>query len=390
MPEAALSVWNRLILPRDRVRRQSVRAISYESMRTTNPDTHARRLLHLGVLTLLVLVAPASAIADLSLVPGFSASVYVSGDGFDTGSARVAGVPSASTLTIDSAGVLFFARSGRRYGGGEDYDLTRVYRVAPGGGRLSPTAESRFAYGPPLNNPAVAVARDLDLFVTTYEHDRKVGAIYRLRDGRAELFAGGTPERGAQPLLVQPEGVAVDATGHVYVADRDRGVVLKLDPAGKVVDPSYVTVRRPRALALDASGALWVANDADADAPWQRGQGEIRRVKAKDSVDVVMSGLVAAGIAVSPEGNLFVADRHAGKVMFASPEGVTGELATFSGGDAPRGIAFAPVTAQTRAAGIAGDLFIVTIRRAAWSVNEVVRVSGAFDDLVRAAASSRP
>jgi DNA-binding beta-propeller fold protein YncE len=371
-------------------------------MRTIERDTPGRphprlrselgggRRRWLAVTTLLLLVVPSAAGADMTLVPGFTASVYVSGDGFDTGSARVAGVPSASTLTFDSAGILFFARSGRRYGGGEDYDLTRVYRVTPGGGRLSPAAESRFAYGPPLNNPAVSVARGADLFITTYEHDRKVGAIYRLRDGRAELFAGGTPERGAPPLLVQPEGVAVDATGHVYVADRERGVVMKLDPGGKVVDPSYLTVRRPRSLAMDSTGALWVANDADADAPWQRGQGEIRRVKTKDSVDVIMRGLVAAGIAVTPEGNLFVADRHAGKVMFTSPDGVTGELATFSGGDAPRGIAFAPVTPETRAAGIAGDLFIVTIRRAAWSVNEVVRVSGPFDDTVRAAASSRP
>ena len=341
------------------------------------------------LLGLLVLLTPITAGADMTLVPGFSARVYVSGDGFDTGSAGVAGVPSASTLAFDSAGFLYFARSGRRYGGGEDYDLTRVYRVGPGGGRLSPAAESRFAYGPPLNNPAVAVAHGRELFVTSYEHDRKVGAVYRLRDGRAELFAGGTPERGAPPLLVQPEGVAVDATGHVYVADRDRGVVMKLDPAGKVVDPSYVAVRRPRALAMDATGALWVANDGDADAPWQRGQGEIRRVTGKDAVNVVMRGLVAAGIAVSPEGNLFVADRHAGKVVFASPEGVTGELATFSGGDAPRGLAFAPVTPETRAAGIAGELFIVTIRRAAWSVNEVVRVSGPFDDAVRSAAPPR-
>jgi len=201
--------------------------------------------------------------------------------------------------------------------------------------------------------------------------------------------ASDVAERGAAPLLVQPEGIAVDASGFVYVADRERGVVLKLDPGRKVVDPSYLAVRRPRALAMDPAGPLWVASDADADAPWQRGKGEIRRMTGKDSVEVVLRGLVAAGIAVSPEGNLFVADRHAGKVLFVSPDGVTGELASFTTGDAPRGLAFAPVTPETRAAGIAGELFIVTIRRAAWSVNEIVRVSGPFDDAVRA-ASSRP
>jgi DNA-binding beta-propeller fold protein YncE len=229
----------------------------------------------------------------------------------------------------------------------------------------------------------VAGIQGRDLFVTTFEHDRKVGVLYRVREGRAELFAGGTPERGAPPLLTQPEGVAVDAEGNVYVADRERGKVLKLDPAGRVLDPSYVSVRRPRSLAIDREGALWMASDADADAPWQRGQGEIRKVTARDTATVVMRGLVAAAISLSPEGHLFVADRHAAKILFVSSDGASGDLASFTAGDAPRSLAFAPVTPETRAAGIAGDLFVVVIRRSMWAVNEVIRISGPFDDLVR-------
>ncbi|OLB00969.1 MAG: hypothetical protein AUH09_02575 [Candidatus Rokubacteria bacterium 13_2_20CM_70_12] len=38
---------------------------------------------------------------------------------------------------------------------------------------------------------------------------------------------------------------------------------------------------------------------------------------------------------------------------------------------------------ETRAAGIAGDLFVVTINRGAWQVSEVLRISGPFDAPLR-------
>jgi len=34
-------------------------------------------------------------------------------------------------------------------------------------------------------------------------------------------------------------------------------------------------------------------------------------------------------------------------------------------------------------AGIAGDLFVSVIRRGTWSLNEIVRITGPFDDHVR-------
>ncbi|HSE95342.1 MAG TPA: hypothetical protein VLD61_05590, partial [Methylomirabilota bacterium] len=66
-----------------------------------------------------------------------------------------------------------------------------------------------------------------------------------------------------------------------------------------------------------------------------------------------------------------------------TPDGRRVEVARMSGGTAPRSLAFAPVTPETRRAGIAGDLFLVVISRSAWPVNEVVRVSGPLDDLLR-------
>ena len=148
--------------------------------------------------------------------PGFRVQAYVTGQGFDSSQERRArGVPSVATLTFDPAGVLYLGRSGRRYmSGGEVEDLWRLYRIPAGGASMTPSTEARFLFGPPLSNPQVGVFRgERELFVTTYDRDRKIGVLYRMVDGRAELFAGGTPEAGAPPDLRQPEGIAVDASG---------------------------------------------------------------------------------------------------------------------------------------------------------------------------------
>jgi hypothetical protein len=76
-----------------------------------------------------------------------------------------------------------------------------------------------------------------------------------------------------------------------------------------------------------------------------------------------------------------VADRHEKQIFVLTPDGKRTAFASFTDGDAPRGLCFAPVTPETRRAGVAGDLFVVTIKAGAWPVNEVVRISGPFDDL---------
>ena len=337
------------------------------------------------VFVVALLLAPGEAAAELLLPPGFTAQVYVTGAGFDSSAARgVHGIPAASTLAFDHAGALYLARTGRRYFAGEAEDLWPIYRIPLGGARLTPDTEARFLHGPPLPNPQVAAIRGgREVFVTTFDRDRKVGVLYRLLNGRPELFAGGTPWGDAPPLLRQPEGAAVDAAGNLYVADREQGLIVRLDPSGRVRDARYVSVTRPRVLATDDQDALWVGSDGTAAAPWQQGVGEIWKVSREGAPSLVLRGPVPAGISVGPGGRLFVADRHLAQIFVVTPDGKRIEFARFTDGDAPRGLGFAPVTPETRRAGIAGDLFVIAIGRGAWPVNEVVRISGPFDDFVR-------
>ena len=329
-------------------------------------------------------VLPSPAAAELKLPPGFAAQVYVTGEGYDSGSSGAGrGFPSSSTLTFDASGTLYVARTGRRYQSGTEVDdLWPLYRFPLGGARLTPATEKKFLLGPPLPNPVVAGMRGgRELLVTTYDRERKVGVLYRLVDGGVEMFAGGTPPRGTPPVLMQPESVAIDAAGNIYVADRAHGAIVKLDRTGRVVDPRWLVVPRPRLLAMDEQGHLWIGSDGTAEQPWQRGPGEIWRVSPERESRVLMQGPIAAGIAIGPGNHLFVADRQGAKIMAVAPDGTTSEFATFSDGDAPRGLTFAPATDETRRAGIAGELFVVTIRKSGWPINEVTRISGPFGEL---------
>jgi hypothetical protein len=337
------------------------------------------------ILAAALLFAPGAALAELLLPPGFTATVYVSGDGFDAGSnPDVRGIPSVSTLAFDDSGALYLARSGRRYVGGEVEDIWALSRIPAGGAHLTPKTAATFHFGPPLPNPQVGAVRGgREVFVTTFDRERRIGVLYRLADGRIELVAGGTPAKGDSALLKQPEGVAVDAAGNLYVADREQGSVVRLDPSGQVLDARYVTLTRPRVLAFDAAGRLWIGSDAKAEAPWQQGPGEIWQVSPQGVPRLVLAGPVAQAISASPAGNLFVADRHGAEVFALTPEGTRVEFARFTEGDTPRSLVFAPVTPGTRQARVGGDLFVVAIKRGTWQVNEIIRISGPFDELVR-------
>jgi hypothetical protein len=346
----------------------------------------------IAVLVLAALLAGRPAAAGVEVPPGISVQTYVTGEGFDASETRAArGIPAVSTLTFDPEGILYLARTGRRYMGGEAEDKFPLYRIPVGGARLSPASEARFLYGPPLPNPQVGAFRGTrELFVTTYDRDRKIGVLYRIVDGRAELFAGGTPEPGQVPELKQPEGVAIDPAGGFFIADRARGVVVRLDATGRVVDPRYAVMARPRVLAVEGSGTLWIGNDAAAQAPWQPGPGEVWYKGREGAPRLVLSGPVAQAISLSPGGHLLVADRQGAQVFALAPDGARIDLARFTDGDAPRSLAFAPVTPETRRAGIAGELFVVTINRGTWPLNEVLRIQGPLDDVLRERRGPRP
>jgi sugar lactone lactonase YvrE len=317
----------------------------------------------------------------LRLPNGFQASIYVTGSGFHEAQR---GIPAVVAMAFGPDGGLYFARTANRlreiYGHGD----ARIYRVPPGPAKITPATENRFLFGPPLEDPdEVAVNRHGQVFVST-SHALGYGGVYRLKpDGSAALFAGGPASHG-KPLLQDPEGIAFDKQGNVYVIDNDLGVVVKLDSEGKILNRSWVGgIGRGRTLTVDSRDNLWIGSDGSHDSEHIDRHGEILRAELSSGRrETIYSGALPSGMSFSPGGNLFVAQRRAHKLFALTPAGTRVEFASFGGRSALRTLAFPPQNERTRRLGIAGDLFVMVFPMLDYPVREVIRISGPFDAYV--------
>jgi sugar lactone lactonase YvrE len=323
----------------------------------------------------------------MKLPPGFVVTTYVTGTGFDPNrSQNGRGIPAIVAFTFDREGTLYSARTANRLWEIYGRDTASIYRIPPGGAKITPQTESSFLFGPPLADPdEVAVNAKGEVFVSSSDRAREYGTVFRLTSsGRATLFAGGPPTSGNPPLLKDPEGIAFDQSGNAYVVDVDLGVVVRVDPDGKVLNPRFLTgIGRGRTLTFDPRGYLWIGSDGPHDTPHQDGSGRIyRALLPEGKVSLVHTGPLPSGMSLSPGGNLWVAQRRSGKLFALTPEGKRVEFASFTGESALRTLGFAPVTQETKQAGIAGDLFVMVFPMLDYPVREVIRISGPFDSYI--------
>ena len=145
--------------------------------------------------------------------------------------------------------------------------------------------------------------------------------------------SGSADGTGAAARFFQPNGVAVDSVGNVYVADMENNTIRKITVAGVVT--TFATSSWPTGIAVDSGGNVYVADGSP---------NTIRKITAAGVVTLVAGSAggggstdgtgadarfaTPRGMAVDSSGNLYVADSRNHTIRKITSAGV---VSTFAG-----------------------------------------------------------
>jgi len=301
--------------------------------------------------------------------PGFSG---------DDGPATSAELSYPRGVAVDSAGNVYIA----------DTNNNRVRKVSKGmiatvAGSGTPgfSGDNGPATSAELYTPqGVAVDSAGNLYIAEYNRVRKVsnGVITTLAGGGLSGLGDNGPATSAQ--LYDPEGVAVDSAGNVYIADTypnrirevSNGVITTVagnGAAGFSGDNGPATsaqLSAPTGIAVDSAGNLYIA-DFDNNRVRKVSNGVIATVAGNgtqgfsgDNGSATSAGLYyPAGVAVDSAGNLYIADYYNNRIRKVS----NGVISTVAGGGSSFGDNGPATSAQLNfpesvAVDSAGNLYI--------------------------------
>jgi sugar lactone lactonase YvrE len=161
---------------------------------------------------------------------------------------------------------------------------------------------------------------------------------------------GNTDGTGSAARFSHPRGVAVDAAGNVYVADCGNCTIRKVTPNGTVTTIAGLASNRssadgvgttarfynPQGVALDSAGNLYVADTGNSTIRRLTRSGAVTTLAGLAQNDGNADGVGSAarfccprGVATDTAGNLYVADTSNDLIRKVTPNGMVTTLAGF-------------------------------------------------------------
>lgn len=214
----------------------------------------------------------------------------------------IGAVPRPVAIAIDAAGTVYVA----------DKFAGAVVRLGP----QAVDAAAR----PAVNEPrSLCAGPGGSLYVGDVVPGAAVaGVVRRIAAGGIEAFAGNGSFRpagdGYEPALAHfsdPAGVAVDASGAVFVSDAAAGRIRRI--AGGVIATAASGLNAPGALAFDSAGFIWVA---------ERGAKRVVKLTATGDAILSVPSPAPEALGPAPGGGVYVADPEDGMVRRISAAGV--------------------------------------------------------------------